>query len=146
MGEVILENLIPLVFTVITPVLLMFVNRGLTIMAKRWNLDEALVYQDQIDDLILKGIKAAEKKSLNAVKKGGEVTPGEEKLGSVLKFVNAQLEGMGLPQKAATELETLVEAKLFDGVKDTRATTVTVRSDAEDTHDTANLRVPTIDD
>jgi hypothetical protein len=114
MWHTVLENLIPLVFTVLTPVLLVLVHYGLRLLAKKWGLEQVLVYEDKVDELVLKGIKAAEQKSLTAVKKGGDPTPGEQKLDDVLKFVNAQLKALGLDQKAADELKMLVESKLYD--------------------------------
>jgi len=111
---VILENLIPLVVTVATPVFLALVHVALRKIAKKWHLEQALQYEDKVDDLILKGIKAAEKKSLNAVKANGEPTPSQEKLDSAMKFVNAQLKALKLDEKATEELVDLVEAKLYD--------------------------------
>ena len=114
MGKVILENLIPLVFSVATPVILVLVHLALSKLAKKWHLEQALTYEDKVDDLILKGIKAAEKKSLNAVKASGDPTPGEKKLDDVMKFVNAQLKALKLDEKASTELVNLIESKLYD--------------------------------
>ena len=34
-----------------------------------------------------------------------------------MKFVNAQLNAMKLPEKATSELSMLIESKLFDGAK-----------------------------
>jgi len=118
MLQVILENLIPLVFTIITPVALVFVNRALKLAARKWDLEEAFAYEDKVEDLILKGIRAAEQKSLAASRKDEPLTPGEEKLDMVLKFVNSNLESMKLPQKAGDQLAMLVEAKIFEGGKE----------------------------
>ncbi len=117
MGHTILENLIPLAVTVLTPVLLFLVHYGLRMVAKRWNLESVLVYDDKVDDLVLKGIRAAEQKSLAALKKGGDKTGGDKKLDDVLQFVNAQLKALKLDEKAANELKMLVESKLFDETK-----------------------------
>jgi hypothetical protein len=118
MWQTVAENLIPLAVTVLTPVLMLLVNKGLNMMAKKWNLTAVLVYEDKVDALVLKGIKAAEHKSLAAIKKGGDKTPGEKKLDDTMKFVNAQLKALKLDEKAAKELAMLVEAKLFDGAKE----------------------------
>ncbi|HUV14318.1 MAG TPA: hypothetical protein VMY18_11800 [Acidobacteriota bacterium] len=117
MWQTVLENLIPTMFLIITPVAVMLVNRMLQKLAKRWHMEGALQYDQKVDELILKGIKAVENKSLSAVKKGGEMTPGEKKLDEAMKFVNAQLMAMKLPEKAATELSMLIESHLFDGAK-----------------------------
>jgi len=118
MWQVLLENLIPLIFTIITPVILVFVNRSLKLAARKWDLQEVLTYEDKVDELILKGIRAAEQKSLTAAKKEGPLTSGEEKLEMVLQFVNGQLQTMKLPQKAGDHLAMLVEAKIFEGAKE----------------------------
>lgn len=118
MWQVVAENMIPVIFMIITPVITLFVSMLLRKLAKKWHMEDALKYDEKVDELVLKGIKAVEQKSLAAVKKGGEMTPGEKKLDEALKFVNAQLTAMKLPQKASDELKMLIEAKLFDGVKD----------------------------
>jgi hypothetical protein len=117
MWQTLAENMIPVIFMIITPVVTLFVSLLLRKLAKKWHMESALVYSDKVDELVVKGIKAVEQKSLSAVKKGGEMTPGEKKLDDALKFVNAQLAAMKLPEKAAEELKMLIEAKLFDGAK-----------------------------
>ena len=84
MGKLVLENLIPLVFAVLSPVVLLLVHRGVQLAAKKWHLEAALQFESKLDQLILKGIKAAEQKSLNAVKGGSEKTPSEKKLQEVI--------------------------------------------------------------
>jgi len=117
MWKTVLENLIPLVFAVLTPVVLLLVNRMLQAAAEKWHLEGALKYDDKVDDLILKGIKAVEQKSLAAVKTDGEKSAGQQKLAEAMSFVNAQLIAMKLPEKASSELSMLIESKLFDGAK-----------------------------
>lgn len=117
MGQTVLENLIPLMVTVLTPVLLFLVHRGLAMIAKKWDLAQVFAYEDKVDELILKGIKAAEKKSMAAVKRGNDKTEGAKKLDDVLKFVNGQLKALKLDEKAAEGLVDLVESKLFDEKK-----------------------------
>jgi len=114
MGTTILENLIPLAVTVLTPVLLALVHYALRKLAKKWHLEDAIKYEDQVDAIIIKGIKAAEQKSLTALKSGGEKTPGEKKLDDVMKFVNGQLSALELDQKATDQLVNLIEARLYD--------------------------------
>lgn len=117
MGTIILENLIPLVVAVLTPVFLVLVRGLMVAAAKKWHLDGALKYEAKVEALVLKGIKAAEKKSMTAVKRGDkdDKTHGEEKLAMVLEFVNSTLKANGLPEKGGKELAMLIEAKLFDG-------------------------------
>lgn len=117
MIRVILENLIPVMFVIITPVVTLVLSLLLRRLAKKWHMEEVLKYDDKVDELVIKGIKAAEKKSMAALAKGGELTPGEKKMDAAMKFVNAQLTAMKLPEKASEELSMLVEAKLFDGAK-----------------------------
>ena len=117
MWQTVLENLIPLVFAVITPVILLLVNKAMQAAAKKWHLESALKYDDKVDELVLKGIKAVEQKSLSALRKDAEKTEGQKKLADAMQFVNAQLNAMKLPEKASKELEMLIESKLFDGAK-----------------------------
>jgi hypothetical protein len=117
MWQTVLENLIPTIFVIVTPVITLFVSMLLRRLAKKWHMEGALKYDEKVDELVLKGIKAVENKSLAAVKKGGEMTPGQKKLDEAMKFVNAQLIAMKLPEKAAAELSMLIESHLFDGAK-----------------------------
>lgn len=118
MWQTVLENLIPLVFAIITPVILLLVNKALQAAAKKWHLEGVLKYDDKVDELVLKGIKAVEQKSIAALKKDSDKTDGEKKLAEAMEFVNAQLNAMKLPEKASKELEMLIESKLFDGAKE----------------------------
>ncbi len=116
MGTIILENLIPLVVAVLTPVLLVLARGLMAAAAKKWHLESVLKYEAKVEALVLQGIKAAEKKSMTAIKRGNNdnKTPGEEKLAMVLEFVNSTLKANGLPEKGGEELAMLIEAKLFD--------------------------------
>ena len=119
MWQTVLENLIPLVFAIITPVILFLVNKAMQAAAKKWHLESALKYDDKVDELVLKGIKAVEQKSLAALRKDEAAkTEGQKKLAEAMQFVNAQLNAMKLPEKASKELEMLIESKLFDGAKE----------------------------
>lgn len=117
MWNIVLENLIPMVFMVLTPVVTLFVGVMMRKLAKKWHLEEALKYDAKVDELVLKAIRAVEQKSLSAAKKGGSMTPGEKKLDEAMKFVNSQLIAMKLPAKATEELSMLIESHLFDGKK-----------------------------
>jgi hypothetical protein len=118
MWQTVVENMIPVIFMIITPVATLFVSLLLRRLAKKWHLEGALQYDQKVDELVVKGIKAVEQKSLAAVRKGRDMTPGEKKLDEAMKFVNAQLVAMKLPEKATAELSMLIESKLFDGVRE----------------------------
>lgn len=118
MWQTVVENMIPVIFMIITPVATLFVSLLLRKLAKKWHLEGALQYDQKVDELVVKGIKAVEQKSIAAVRKGRDMTPGEKKLEEAMKFVNAQLVAMKLPEKAASELSMLIESKLFDGVRE----------------------------
>jgi len=118
MWQTVLENLIPLVFTIVTPAILLLVNKALQVMSEKWHLESVLKYEDKVDELILKGIKAVEQKSIAALRKDDDKTAGQAKLDEAMRFVNAQLAHMELPGKASSELSMLIESKLFDGAKE----------------------------
>ena len=130
MGMIILENLIPLLFVAATPIVLMLVRGLIRAAAKKWHLESVLKYEDKVVSLVLTGIKAAEKKSMSAMKKARErdkgkaKTPGEEKLAATLEFVNNTLKANNLPEKGGKELAVLIESALFDGAKDKPAEAV----------------------
>jgi hypothetical protein len=112
MLKMILENLIPIVFTIATPVVLVLARDLFTALAKKFHLDAAMAYEDKVQDLVTKGILAAEKASQNAVKAGKPKTPSEQKLKSVIDFVNTELAQHNLEQKAGDSLSKLVDATL----------------------------------
>lgn len=118
MWQTVFENVFPLVVTIATPAILVVVGRLMHKLASKWHLDSLLVYENKVDELVVKGIQAVENKSMAVVAKGGSATPGEQKLDAAMKFVNSQLDALGLPQKAASELSMLVEAHLFNGASD----------------------------
>jgi hypothetical protein len=126
MWQTVVENMIPVIFMIITPVATLFVSLLLRKLAKKWHLEGALQYDQKVDELVVKGIKAVEQKSLSAVRKGRDMTPGEKKLDEAMKFVNAQLVAMKLPEKATSELSMLIESKLFDGVREPATPVVAV--------------------
>jgi hypothetical protein len=117
MGMIILENLIPLLVAVMTPVLLMLARGLMRAAAKKWHLESVLKYEEKVEALVLKGIKAAEKKAMTAVKREEELTSGEAKLAMTMEFVNATLKANNLPEKGGKELAMLIESKLFDGAE-----------------------------
>lgn len=118
MWNIVLEQFLPVFFMIVTPPLTVFVGLMFKKIASKWHLEGALQYEDTVNELVIKGIKAAEQKSIAAVKKGGQKTAGEQKVEDALKFVRAQLVAMKLPDKAASELVTLIEAHVFAGAKD----------------------------
>jgi hypothetical protein len=120
MGMIILENLLPLLVVVLTPVLLMLTRGLMQAAAKKWHLEGVLKYEEKVEALVLKGIKGAEKKAMNAIKNaddGEEETANEAKLKMAMDFVNATLKANGLPEKGGDELAMLIESKIFDGAK-----------------------------
>lgn len=115
MFSLILSHLIPLVFVIATPVLLLFSKKLIDVLAHKIHLDGVMMYDDQVGALIERGIQAVENKSLAALRGGAPATPGQQKLEGVLNFVQSELDSHGLPKKAGEALKTMVEAQLFGG-------------------------------
>lgn len=111
--KTILENLIPLLVTIVTPVLLALVHQLLSAIAKKYQMDALLVYEEKIKELVEQGILAAEKSVLNALKANGTKATSEEKLQSVVEYVNARLKELKLPEKSVPQLSKLIEARLM---------------------------------
>jgi len=114
--RIVLENLIPILFAIVTPLLVVLGRDLLAAIAKKYKLQVALEYEDKVESWVQMGINAAEKASLNALKSGNKPTPGEEKLKSVVEFVNAQLMAHSLPQKGGEAIAKLVDAKLMEKI------------------------------
>ena len=117
MWHTIITNIILFMFAIITPAAAFIGNGVVKRISSRWRMDSALKYDNKIDELILKGIKAVEQKSMVLAANGQDVIPGSKKLDQAVKFVNSQLVDMKLPQKSENELSMLVDAHLFDGAK-----------------------------
>lgn len=118
-----------------------------TLAVRKWGKRLDVEKQDGIikmtNDLIGAGIGFAEEQGRKALNDGAERTPGAEKMGSAMDFIQERFEASGLDKMAEVELKRLIESKLSqerakpDGVVPntlpTNGNTATINGGAEAT-------------
>jgi len=112
--DVILQTVIYIVGLFVSAIVAVMIPLLALYLKKKWNLNITDAQTAMVDDLLAKGINYAEEQALKAAKIGSPPAAGSsaEKLKTALDFVVKQIDALGLPQKAADELEKLIEAKL----------------------------------
>lgn len=113
--KVVFDNLIPLIFLIVTPLLVLLVRRFIKYLEDRFNWDMSAQSEAQLDAVLRQALLFAEEKARTAVKTDPATLPGgAQKLNTALKFATDELHRLGLDQLAADKLAALLEAKLFD--------------------------------
>ncbi len=110
--KIVLENMLPLVVAIITPVIMIFVRKLINKMEEKWNFQIDQDKKQRIEELIGMAIGYAEEKARSALKVGG-LTEGQKKLDNAMKFVTGEIQRFGLDEMASEKLVELIEAKLF---------------------------------
>ena len=111
------QNFIVLVFSVLTPIVMMYVHKLMTEINKRWKLENSAEYEAQISDLVITAIKGIEQKTENIVDDALKTQKGKEKLQEAITWVNNELAHRNLPQLPPEQLAMKIEAKLWDEVE-----------------------------
>lgn len=111
--KTILDNLIPLILTIVAPAIALLLNKLIGAVLSKWHLDGVLSYEAKVNDLVSQGVLAVEKLSINAINAKLPDMKNEDKVKTVVDFVNKQLADHGLTQKAADDLKMYVESKLM---------------------------------
>ena len=117
--KIILENLLPLVVAILTPIIMVLVRKIINKMEEKWNFQMDQDKKQRVEELVAMAIGFAEEKARAALKVGG-MTEGQKKLDNAMKFLTGEIKRFGLDAMAAEQLTELIEAKLFkmraDGV------------------------------
>jgi hypothetical protein len=103
--QVLISNLLPVIFSIIAPVLSYLIWKLLA----KWKLNVDL---NLIDSVVDKAANYAEQKAMVALKAGTAPTPGAEKMKIAIEMAMEMVKKYKLPEMAVTELEKLIEAKL----------------------------------
>jgi len=105
---------IPLLVAILTPIILMFVKRGLDLFERKADFQVSLDHLYRLEQLVLKGIAYAEEQAHKALK-GDEAEPlaGETKLEMAIEFVKTNAKAMGIDTKT-DDLAKLIESALFE--------------------------------
>jgi len=110
--KIIGENLIPVVFAILTPILLLLVKRFVSYLEKKWDYQVAESQEKKLLDLIARAIAYAEETAMAALKSGEELPEGAQKLDSALEFAAEEIGRMGLDKLATDKLTKLIESAL----------------------------------
>jgi len=108
----ILQNLLPVVGTLIGAVLSVLVAWVLKKVKEKAGLDIAASQQQQLLTALDHGIGLAEQWAASKLKTGAPVPSGAEKLDKALEFAAELAKKSGLEAKAREELTKLLEARL----------------------------------
>jgi len=100
----------------VVPIVAAVLGTLVSIAVRKWGKKLDTEKQDAVirltNDFIAAGIGFAEEQGRKALKDGAERTPGADKLGSALEFVQDRLSVSGLDKMAEEELSRLIESRL----------------------------------
>lgn len=114
MLETVLENIIPIVVSLVLPAITVIANRLVNALAERYDIDIGKEYEERIDNLVRRAIKAVEKRAMAALNRGDEVPSSAEKLEQAIQYVSSELEDLGLKDFARDRIANRIESALFD--------------------------------
>ncbi len=118
----IIENVLPVVIVIFTPVLLALASWLLLVLKKKTGLAISAEQQKALDGAIEKGIGFAEQWALNKAKVPADAPDGAQKLDKALELISELTKKAGLQEKAKDELTKLVEARLGIAAVDAQVT------------------------
>jgi len=105
------KALIPLLVTLVLPVLLILLKRGVDLFEKKTKVTISQDNRAQLDELVVKAIYYVEEQARKAVKDGQEPTDGPTKLELAIDFIKSAAAVAGVDLTGA-DLVKLIEAKL----------------------------------
>jgi hypothetical protein len=111
--KVILENLLPVVVALVTPILLILAKKAIQAIEARYDLDVSATQEQAIYDALREGICWAEEKAQSRLKASSQPTSASAKLDAALDYTLGQIERLGLPAIARERLAQMLEARLF---------------------------------
>lgn len=112
--ESILNVLLPLLASILLPILSYFAARALQTFRQKTGILLSAEVEFALDKVIKDAVMAAEQWALAQVKSGAEKPSGVRKLDEALAFVDAEVKRLQLPELARDVLIAKVEAEVFD--------------------------------
>jgi hypothetical protein len=116
MMQFLAQNIIVLIFSVITPPIMMYTHKLMMALANRWKLENAAEYDSQVSALVETAIKGIEQKAIAVTSDLLKSESGKKKLEEAIAWVNNELAQRNLPPVPPAQLAMKVEAKLWDEV------------------------------
>jgi hypothetical protein len=112
--KIVLENLLPFIFLLATPILLLLAKRLVKYLEEKLHFDMSDAQEAKLNEVLTGAIAFSEEKALQALKTDPATLPdGAKKLDAALEFAMAEIKRLGLDVLAAQKLKDLIEAKLF---------------------------------
>lgn len=108
----ILENVLPVLFLIFTPLLGVLGSWLLLKLKQKTGLSISAEQEKMLDGAIEKGVGFAEQWALNKSKVPADAPDGAQKLDKALEFISDFTKKQGLQDKAKDELVKLIEARL----------------------------------
>lgn len=112
--KVIVENVLPVVIAILTPILLLLAKRLIVYLEKKWDFDMSDKMEAALMDVISRAVVFAEEKAMAAVKTGEDIPDGAQKLDNALEYAISEMKRLGLDELAKEKLAELIESKLFE--------------------------------
>lgn len=109
-----LEHLVPVVVSIVLPILGYFVSRAVATFRAKTGLQVSQTSEQLLTDVITNAVLAAEQWALAKVKAGEAKPSGAEKLDQALDFVDAEVERLGLVDLATDVLKAKIESVVFE--------------------------------
>jgi len=106
------EIVLPIVATIVVPIVLMFIKRGIDEFSKKTGLEVSKEHRAIIEDLVRKGVAYAEEQARKKIVTSGEVPDGESKLEMAIDFVKSGAKAMGV-EVNGDNVAKLIEAQVF---------------------------------
>jgi len=114
------EHTLTILVTLLTPVLLVLVNKAIKVFESKTKIDVADRYEALIDECVRSGIAFAHEQSRKALKADQPPVPSDEKRIMAVELAVSKLETLGVIEQDAEVLAQLVDAKLNQERKDPR--------------------------
>lgn len=111
--KIILENLLPILVAVLTPILVVLGRWFIRYLEKKLDFDMSLEVEEKLLEYIHQGVSYAEEKARAALRVDpGNMTSGQEKLDAAMRYVRDQIERQGWDDMAGELLSDMIEAAL----------------------------------
>jgi len=112
------EHALTFLVTLLTPIFLVFVNKGIKLFEQKTKIDIAERHEALINMCISSGIAYAHEQGRKALKADAEPAKGEEKKIMAMETAMAKLQSLGVLEQDADALARLIDARLNQERKD----------------------------
>lgn len=116
--QAVVSNLVWVLFALATPILVVLVQKLLSIAKDKWSLDISTSQEELVMNAVRQGIAFAEEQSRKALREGQPARSGDEKKNEAVEFIADKLDTLGVVTWGGDQLGNLVEAALYSKRED----------------------------